>query len=455
MKRTSMQRFGWTALVALGLVACGPVTPDDNTNGNANQNQINNQNLNQNNLPGDASIEGLVRVQGVVWSPGADLAGIREENRFPIPGVVVAMYTYQPETPDPQTNCNCLEIPDNVASTTSDKVTGEFELRVLPDRTYWLVIQKGDFRRVRQVAIPDMPNEIFRIETGPDVARPPEVTLPNRPDLATGDTIPRIAIADGAYEDQSLLFESMGFNYDQDITLLTTSFTTDQVKQLLENPTELATYSLLIAPCGASMPSTSAAKDNLRNWIKTGGKLYVDDFSYDFVEQIFPEFLSWWVENPGSGSGSEGPCGEGSDPGYSCNNWSSYGFDGDPGDADFEAWLALPDVNRGDPIRLEGAWDYLYTISQGVVGWDEDFNAEIRQEPKVWMYNANTVPYGASHVPATVGWPYYCGKVLYTVYHTHGTSSENPMQYRLMLQEKIMMYLILDINTCSTGPIVR
>jgi hypothetical protein len=51
-----------------------------------------------------------------------------------------------------------------------------------------------------------------------------------------------------------------------------------------------------------------------------------------------------------------------------------------------------------------------------------------------------------------VSWPYYCGKVLYTVYHTH-SGWEEP--YELLLQEKIMMYLIMEIQTCSTGPIVE
>ena len=78
-------------------------------------------------------------------------------------------------------------------------------------------------------------------------------------------------------------------------------------------------------------------------------------------------------------------------------------------------------------------------------------NGEIYQEPKVWMYNNDATPSG-THTPATVSWPYYCGKVLYTVYHTH-SGFDTP--YRLLLQEKIMMYLIMEIQTCSSGPIVR
>jgi len=69
--------------------------------------------------------------------------------------------------------------------------------------------------------------------------------------------------------------------------------------------------------------------------------------------------------------------------------------------------------------------------------------------PKVWMYNQDGASFD-THPPATVSWPYYCGRVLYTVYHTH-----SGVESHLLVQEKIMMYLIMEIQTCSTGPIVR
>ena len=51
-----------------------------------------------------------------------------------------------------------------------------------------------------------------------------------------------------------------------------------------------------------------------------------------------------------------------------------------------------------------------------------------------------------------MSWPYYCGRVLYTVYHTH--SGSGGTDYQLLLQEKIMMYLIMEVQTCATEPMV-
>jgi len=73
--------------------------------------------------------------------------------------------------------------------------------------------------------------------------------------------------------------------------------------------------------------------------------------------------------------------------------------------------------------------------------------------PKVWM--RGDAPYSHGNAPLTVSWNYYCGKILYTVYHTHGSSSEtDPKQYQLMIQEKIMMFLIMEIQTCTKPNII-
>ena len=447
MQRASFH--GWRSLGVLGLAlaACGPVNPSLNQN---NQNW--NQNANQNGS--DGWVVGAVDVQGIVWSPGADQASVRATNKFPIPGALVAAYTSPPpEAPD-QTNCNCLEISDSVPSTMSDKVTGEFSLSLLPDRDYYLLVQKGEFRRVRLIHTPNTPNQVYRLEANPGDPTPPEITLPSRTDDGTGDRIPRIAIIDANYEDQSVMFKALGFDYDGEIDLIS------DISGFLGSPATLAEYNLIIAPCGENWPGGNNAAANLKEYVKNGGKLYVDDFNYDFVEQVFPEFLSFYVSY--SFTGSTGTCGTGpsvSSAYNDCNNWEMYNFNGNPGDTDFAAWLALPSVNAGGTIQLEDAWDYLYELGQGEVGTDPENgtgpNGEVYMTPKVWMYNADSVPWGGSNVPATVSFPYYCGKVLYTVYHTVSTSGEEPSNYDLLLQEKIMMYLILDINTCSTGPIVE
>jgi hypothetical protein len=244
----------------------------------------------------------------------------------------------------------------------------------------------------------------------------------------------------------SVMFEAMGFLYDgADVVEVSPSIVNDRA--------QLDQYNLIVVPSGENWPGGNGGV--LKQWVQDGGKLYVDDFNYDFVEQVWPEFLSWYVVDGGFMGGSTGPCATSSTPGTafnSCNNWSLYEFNGDPGDPDFAAWLALPGVNQGAPLVLEGAWDYLYDVGEGIVGKDDEClgncgpNGEVYLFPKVWMYNADGTSFD-SHPPATVSWPYYCGKVLYTVYNTHSGSATAG---ELLIQEKIMMYLIMDSRRCAS-----
>jgi hypothetical protein len=437
-----------------GILGCDPVETknvawDAGTNGNTNTNWNNNTNL------PDASIQGVVKFTGVTWSPGADLSSTLEVNRFPIPGALVAAYTGPPQDLPQEMYCNeCVEIDDNVPHEISDAVDGSFELTLLPGRTYYLTVQKGEFRRVRQIEIPDTPGEEFTLEpSAPDVPRPPETTLPNKTDLAAGDNIPKIAIIDGAYEDQSIMFEALGFDYEGEFDV----YDYDTVDDLLGSLQNLEQYNLIVIPCGESWPGGANAVENLKEYVKRGGKLYIDDFNYDFAEQVWPEFLVFYVRDDPFGMNPGGVCGDGDDTSpNTCNDWAGdWNFIGTPGDEDFENWIKLPNVNDNNPIELLAAWDSIYELNAGEVGIDEENgtgpNGEIYMLPKVWMYGDDT-PAGANK-PTTVSWPYYCGKVLYTVYHTHSGSAEE--NYELLLQEKIMMYLIMEIQTCSTGPVVE
>jgi hypothetical protein len=351
-----------------------------------------------------------------------------------------------------------VEIPAGLPNAVGDPVDGSFEILLAPGRTYSLAIQKGEFRRVRDLQVPDTPGEVYQIESTPNQPRPEVLTLPNSTNLALGDNIPKIAMVEADYEDMTEMFEALGFDYENEFDIYCPpdplGFGTcsgPEIETLLNNPTTLDQYNLIIVPCGENFTGGSTAAANLRQWVKDGGKLYVDDFNYDFVEMAWPDFLVWY-----DGSGSCGDSSNPSDGAGICNNWSTYDFNGDPGDQDFGDWLVLPAVNPSGDIYLEAAWDYIYEMGEGIVGEDDECtgncgpNGEVYLEPKVWMYNADSTPFG-SHKPATVSWPYYCGKVAYTVYHTEPNDGSG----ELLLQEKIMIFLIMEIQTCSTGPIVR
>lgn len=385
----------------------------------------------------DAGVEQVI-LSGTIWSPGADEHATLEVNRFPIPGAVVTAFHAPPEDLPQGTYCHeCGALPEGVPSVIADPVTGEFELLLRPDTTYFLSVQKGEFRRVRQITVPNMPGEVWELPHFPEGPRPEELTLPNQYALGAGDNVPRIAVVNAQYEDMSQTFESLGFVYGGSDVL-------EVQGSIANNRAELDQFNLLVVPCGINWPGGEGHV--IQQWVKDGGKLFVADFNYDFVEIPFPDFLSWWTGTEECGTSLNPTDGNGK-----CNHWSSYHFNGDPGDADFGDWLSLPEVNRGASLNLKAAWDIIYSIKEGIVGETDDCvgscgpNGEVYRHPKVWMYDLDrTSP--VVRPPATVSWPYYCGRVLYTVYHTH-SSDEQP--YRLLLQEKIMIYLLMEIQTCS------
>lgn len=436
MQPSNLLILSWATLV---LATAGCTAKARVTNGNNNFN---------NNTNTDGGPGSVVYFEGRVWSPGADSPTVLEHNRFPIPGAAVIAHFDPPDDLPQQMYCNeCIDIPNHLPHAIGDEVDGSFTLALAPGTTYYLAVQKGEFRRVRELTTPDTPGDTFTFETGQEGPRPEITTLPNRNELANGDNIPKIAMIDAAYEDQEPMFRALEFDWDNDIDVYSSSGP-NTITDLTDDWTRLTQYNLVVVPCGEDWPMTAAARQNIKQFVKEGGKLYVDDWNYDWVEQVWPEFLTFW---------NEGPCADGADPPPSageCNIGPSYDFHGDPGPEYFRDWLALTEVNRGDPLVMELAYDFIHQMHEGEVGIDPETgtgpNGEVYLLPFVWMYNSDTTEAGTG-LPATVSWPYYCGKVLFTVYHTEPYNDTG----MLLLQEKIMMYLIMEIQTCSSGPVVR
>ena len=420
-------------LDCLGVLGCG----------GQNNNNVNNNNVNNN-------PQHMFTLRGKVWGPGADNGSMLEANRIPVPQALVAAYSYQPTDPEPLPGglCNqCVDVPAGVIHAFSD-TDGSFELQLYPNIPYWLVVQKGEFRRVTEITAGG-PDEVEDLEPAAGLPRNPVTTLPNRFNPNLKQWIPKILIIEGMYEQMEALFTAMGFDYGVEVVVVGDT----DAEDIFNDINRLRQYNLIVTTCGddATYLSTANARANLRQYVYEGGKLYVDDFSYDFAEQPFPEFLTFTADGSTCGSGTSAPGTVGD-----CNNWSSYSPMGTPGDPYLEAWLNL--INPSGDIELLGAWDIIHSMNPGLQGTcegDGDPNCvdgNYIAPPKVWMYGDWS---GYTHNPVTVSWNYYCGKVLYTVYHTHSGGGTPGWDYPLILQEKIMMYLIMEIQTCTDPVIVE
>ncbi len=95
-----------------------------------------------------------------------------------------------------------------------------------------------------------------------------------------------------------------------------------------------------------------------------------------------------------------------------------------------------PGVANASSMEVSGNWNHIEKVRSVDLGvLDEEGNPVI-DEPKK---------------PLTVTFePAGCGRVLYSTYHTtHNTHSG------LMRQERILLYLIMEIGVCNGDPIIE
>jgi hypothetical protein len=395
-------------------------------------------------------------LKGNIWSPGADDPFVLKSNKFPIPGALVIAYTYMPDPPpENRFYCNeCVEIPRTVKYTKTD-FDGSFELSLTPNSDYFIVIQKGLFRRVTYFRSGNIGEMLDLEPVNMFDKKSSIVTLPNNHSPEDGLWIPRILLIVGRGEEfMNVTYEALGFIRDVDFEEITDT----EAQYIASDVEQLKKYNIIIATCGdeAKYLSTTPVREALREYVKLGGKLFIDDFAYDWAEQPFPEFMSFKVEH--AIDYEEGSCGEGamgpSEVGK-CVNYSCYDSVAYTEDPYLQGWLDVIDDHT--TFRMEYGCNILHNLGKGVQGTCSDpedptcIDGLIVDYPKVWVRGSWTEH---EDLPLTISWDYYCGKVLYTVLHTH-TGDSNVNAYELLLQEKMMVNLLLEIQTCVVPSVVQ
>ncbi len=395
------------------------------------------------------------RIKGRVWSPGADDETIIPSNKFPIQGALVAAYPYEPDPPPGRYYCNeCVKINKDVIYTMSGD-DGSFELNLNPDTDYYLLVQKGMFRRVTLYHTGKAGD--LRIFNSKDEweAKETRFTLPNTHDPEEGKWIPRILIIKGRGEPyMNIPFQAMGFEYNIDFEQINDT----EAEYVVGNIEELKKYSIILVTCGdeATFLTKSKVKESLREYIKGGGKLFIDDFAYDWAEQPFPEFMSFVVDYPIDYE--KGVCAlENSPPDIigKCVNYSCYNPMGTVKDEALTAWLKH--IHPYSDLSMEYGCNIMHELRPSLQGEcdnpedEECIDGKKYAKPKVWI-TGSWLEY--TEKPLILSWDYYCGKVLYTVLHihAHGNSLGG---YELKTQEKIMIYLLLEIQTCKEPEIIE
>lgn len=338
-----------------------------------------------------------VTIKGTVFAPNGDL---------PMANTLVYLTREEPAPIPEGIRCDeCVGLPEDMFAFSNADGTFEWATQ-LPSADYWVVVQKGQFRRVRKITV----------DKAGEIALEKEMTtLPGRRNAAKGDDVPKMAILKGtSYHDH--IDETLSKLGIEDVESI------DDGRKLLENPAELAKYNVVFIPCGekdAPQIAKPAVKQNIKDYVAAGGRFYVTDWSYEYVRQPFPNFLAWEGETSTLGSGTislwKGPA-KASDQGL--GDWLSA-----TGDAKFD---------------VEGNWTEVKQV-RTLQGPGPD-GTPVEITPRVWV--TATRP-GSVSRPTTVSFEHQCGRVLFSTYHT-----ESNFGTTLHAQEKALFYVLLEVGVC-------
>lgn len=385
----------------------------------------------------DSGLDGSEPPPSVATLIGTVLA---PEGTIPISGALVYLTPVAPGAIPDGVYCDkCVKL-DFQTPYTFTGADGGFHLGVPKTGSYQLVVQKGQFRRVRPIDV-----------TLGNVAVPlTATTLPAKSDGAAGDSIPKMAIVEEVWDSIDVSLARLGLG-----TLAPTGpFGALQVDRatapydyydglpgskggydaILKNWSTLSQYHVVFLPCAWSNQTdcntSSPAQDpvvqkNLQDFVGKGGKLYVTDYSYEFVRQVFPGYVDWQNQTATLGSA----CLSGA--------WDGAASSPDPG---LTAWLGTQGINSFD---VKENWTAIAAVHAGNTT-DPD-GKPISVTPKVWV-EANT-QWGKR--PATVSFEQACGRVLFSTYHTEGASPT------MLPQERALLYILLEVGVCVAPAEVR
>jgi hypothetical protein len=417
-------------------------------------------------------------VRGRVWAPGLNPA-VAGAQAIPVAGASVYIVNSRPQQIPSGAYCEpCQATPTHAVQTDA---TGNFLLPQVPPGRHYLVIQKAQFRLEEIIDIES--NIVLNIteEQG---------TLPSKRDYAAGKTVPHIAIATGGYDHLENILGKMGMGAIDGNGTFTMTFADIDIysnggsdygqaagtlESLVRDAGKMRQYHIIFIPCSgdsfAQALQDQTVLRNIRDFVKAGGKLYVTDWSGEWMDNVFPAQIEL-----GSAFGGIGPKIDTPASAYNRANdsWSTGSFgnaDGDAYDssdanvldAKMAAWLGAqqsPTPDNSAPAAVNAHhfktvdnWNWIKQLNAVPVGNNAQ-GMPVIDTPKAWVNGSNPLPIGgggATKHPLTVTFePAGCGRVLYSTYHT--TDSQHT---GLFPQERILLYLMMEIGVCSDNPVVE
>lgn len=385
------------------------------------------------------------RLRGYVWAPNGEI---------PVSGALVYTTPTAPEGVPQHVYCaECRELgPDDHSVATGPD--GSFSLGTIAADAKYLVVTKGQFMRVTEIALTE----------GDDITLPDEdTTLPAVNEPEQGLYIPRIAIGDGSFDrledalakfglgDTSIMdmeerlvpgtepFDLYDNGRDPTQDGLTSQGT---FGELVADPERLAQYHIIFLPCSGEeyldVLDDEQNVQNIRDWVEAGGRWYVSDWSNEWLIRIFPEYQRLHDDGFGTDLGSYDALANILDEGLL--KWLEAIPEGlrDINPLNDESHPTLSDLPN---VMTVDNWSAVVAAPQVLV---EDENGQkVNVGHKVWLEGDGL---GLGVHPLTVTGQFGCGKIQFTSYHT----AEFFDYVGLSPQELVLIYTILEIGTCQT-----
>lgn len=422
---------------------------------------------------GDGGPPPTGRVTGTVWAPGNAIGAVPAGYEIPVAGAMVyfADQGAPPAIPD-QVYCDRCELHPAVFVTTDAK--GRFVVENVTPGEHRLVIEKAQFRLETTITVP--------AQQGLAVPAA-QTTLPSAHDPARGMWTPRVAIAIGDSDHIEDIFGKIGMlELDSAGRVLEASFgTTDRI-DLYGNPIDppfpsqhegtittlfadlarMKRYHVIFVPCNYDSnvaPLQSVAmRRNIQDYVAAGGKLYVTDWSAEWMDAAFPAFVRFDAQHDttpemvaaGNISTGDGDFGHfamharAADP--VLNEW----LDGQKAplvipaggeELDFPSTYAEGVIDADDFV-VEGNWTLIRETPTVTIGTDAS-GMPVTNTAKTWISG----DYMGAYYPHTVTFEPSCGRVLYSTYHT-----AQKTHAWLVPQERVLLHLIMEIGVCNAGP---
>jgi hypothetical protein len=420
----------------------------------------------------DAAPPSTAVVKGTVWAPGNAPGMVPTGNEIPVAGAVVYAVVEQP-APIPST-VYCDRCTTLVGYHAITDARGTFNLQ-LPAGHFWLEIEKGQFRREQELTIADFQTIELTTE---------QATLPSDLDPAHGEWVPHMALAVGRYDSMQDILAKLGLGTVDDAGVLTSLAPSDNIDLytnggnvddsiafsgtfdgLLGNLEQMKRYHIIFVPCtdnefGGGLAYSPIFHDpqirqNIRDYVAAGGKFYVTDWSAEWEDVSYPDFLTFETQDSSDPACVDASCGNG-DGNSQYTSMHAHAVDDDLG-----AWLDgqkgpvyVPGSNvpvagtiDADDFIVLGAWDRITNLGTVTLGNDSSGNP-VLETPTTWVSGDED---GAGDHPLTVTFePGGCGRVVYSTYHTADTTHVG-----LVPQERILAYLVMEIGVCSDEPVIE